>query len=448
LHPAVVIGGGLSGLAAGVHLAARGIPVLLLEQKPHLGGRAYSFVDTTTGETVDNGQHLLIRGYAATMRLLETLGTMRLLTMQRAPELVFHHPLRGFRSFHLPSFPSPLHVLVGVLASDLFTATDKVSVLRAGWFIRRCRGEAEHQLADLTVAAWLAAQGQSDEVIRSFWEPLAVSIMNEHVSSASALVFVHSLRTAFLEHHTNAALAIPTVGLSDLYANPARDFIVRWGGRVHCSSRVAKLTAEQDHVTRVVLHDGSSVDASAVILALPPPEARAVLPPQVASQGFLSSNTGISFSPIVSVHLWFRREVMHHDVVGLIGRTTQWVFNRRRLAPDGTEGGHISATISAAHEIVGQTLEEIVSLVMHDVRSAFGEQMPEPWHALVIREKRATFSPTPAAERLRPDQKTPLGNLFLAGDWTNTGYPATIEGAVISGERCAALAYDLLRDEA
>ena len=448
MDPAVIIGGGLSGLTAGVDLAARGIPVLLFEQKPHLGGRAYSFVDSTTGDTIDNGQHILIRGYAATMRLLETIGTTRLLRIQQSPELVFHHPQKGFRTFRLPALPSPLHVLAGVLGSNLFSARDRLHVLRAGLAIRRCVGEAERRIAELTVAEWLAAEGQSDEAVRSFWDPLAISIMNEHTNSASALLFVRALRTAFLEHRGNAALAVPTVGLSELYANPARDFLLRRGGTVRCSTRVAKLSAAGNKVTGVVLHDGSVVNAPAVILALPPTEARAVLPEQLASQDFLVANAEMPFSPIVSVHLWFRREIMSQEVVGLIGRTVQWVFNRRRLAPGGAEGGHISATISAAHDVVGKTLEEIVELVMKDLRSAFGYQMPDPWHALVIREKRATFSATPAVEKTRPGQKTPMKNLFLCGDWTATGYPATIEGAVISGERCAAHAQAFLRSDA
>jgi squalene-associated FAD-dependent desaturase len=444
--PVVIVGGGLSGLSAGVSLTARGIPVLVYEQKPHLGGRAYSFVDSTTGETVDNGQHLLIRGYAATMQLLEAIGTRRLLTVQPVPALVFHHPQKGFRTFRLPSVPSPFHMLAGVLGSDLFGLADRVRLLRAGAAMRRCRGgKAEEEISRLTVAEWLSSEGQTEEAVRSFWEPLAVSIMNEHVASASALLFVRSLRTAFLEDRANASLAIPSVGLSDLYANPARDLILREGGGVHCSTRVARVDVAEGSATGVTLQDGSFVGASAVILALPPAEARAVLPEPLASQGFLASIAATSFSPIVSVHLWFRHEVMSRDVVGLIGRTVQWVFNRRRLAGGGPEGGHISATISAAHEIVGKTQDEIVGIVMHDLRSAFGQEMPDPWHTLVIREKKATFSATPAVESLRPDQRTPLKNLFLAGDWTATGYPATIEGAVISGERCAMLAARMLR---
>jgi protoporphyrinogen oxidase len=269
--------------------------------------------------------------------------------------------------------------------------------------------------------------------------------MNEHVASASALLFVRSLRTAFLENRANAALAIPSVGLSDLYANPSQDFILRQGGIVRCSTRAARLTALHEQVTGVMLQDGSAVDASAVILALPPAEAEAVLPDELASRRLLSSGPAMSFSPIVSTHLWFRQEVMAHDVAGLIGRTTQWVFNRRKLASGGAEGGHLSATISAAHDVVGKTQEEIVATVMKDLRSVLGE-IPEPWHTLVIREKRATFSATPEAEKMRPGQQTAIRNLFLAGDWTSTGYPATIEGAVISGERCAALASDYFRN--
>jgi hydroxysqualene dehydroxylase len=445
--PVVIVGGGLSGLSAGVTLAAQGVPVRLFEQRRHLGGRAYSFVDSTTGETVDNGQHVLIHAYAATMRLLEKIGTTRLLTMQPAPALVFHHPQKGFRTFRLPSLPSPLHLLVGVLCSNLFSVADKWGIIRAGLAIRRCVGDTEEQIADLTVAGWLASARQSEEAVRSFWEPLAVSIMNEHVASASALLFVRSIRTAFLEDRANASLALPSVGLSDLYAHPANEFIVRHGGKVHCSSRVVKLGVVKENVTGVTLQDGSFVEASAVILAVPPAEARAATPDPLASHGFLASASTMSFSPIVSVHLWFRGDVMTYDVVGLIGRQVQWAFNRRRLAGGREAGGHVSATISAAHEVVGKTQEEIVGLVMKDLRSAFGLGMPEPWHALVIREKRATFSATPAAEDLRPDQRTPIRNLFLAGDWTTTGYPATIEGAVISGERCACLAREFLNQE-
>lgn len=442
--PVVIVGGGLSGLSAGVNLVAHGIPVVLLEQKPHLGGRAYSFVDAATGETVDNGQHVLIRGYAATMRLLKTIGTTSLLAMQPTPVLTFHHPSKGFRTFRLPALPSPLHLVAGVLGSDLFAAADRLGILRAGLAMRRCRGESEQRIASMTVGEWLSSVGQSEEAVRSFWEPLAVSIMNELVTSASALLFVRSLRTAFLEDRANAALAIPAVGLSDLYAIPSREFLLRQGGNVRCSTRVVKLAASQGRMTGVTLPDGSVVEASAVILALPPAEAQAVLPDELVSKGFLASSSGLSFSPIVSTHLWFRREVMKEDVVGLIGRTTQWVFNRRRLAPGEAEGEHVSATISAAHDIVGKTQEEIVAAVMRDLRSAFGE-IPEPWHSLVIREKRATFSATPEAEKLRPGQTTPVRNLFLAGDWTATGLPATIEGAVISGERCAALAEEFVR---
>jgi squalene-associated FAD-dependent desaturase len=440
LPPVVVVGGGLSGLSAAVHLAARDISVLLLEQKQHLGGRTYSFVDATTGETIDNGQHVLIRGYAATMRLVEIIGTTHLLTVQPSPVLALHHPRKGIRTFRLPLLPSPLHLAAGVLSSDLFSVPDRLRVLRAGMAMRRDSGRLERELASMTVDEWLTSMGQSREAVRSFWEPLAVSIMNEHVTTASALLFVRSLKTAFLEGRSNAALVIPTVGLSDLFARPAREYITRHGGNVRCSTRAVKVSMSNGAVAGVVLQDGSTLEASAVVLAVPPVEALELVPEDAEVRADLTPSAALKFSPIVSTHLWFRREVMDRDVVGLIGKTVQWVFNRRRLAAGGGEGGHISATISAAHEIVGAAQEEIVTAVMRDLRSAFGQDMPDPWHALVIREKRATFSATPEAEHLRPKAATRVRNLFLAGDWTDTGYPATIEGAVMSGERCAALA--------
>ena len=437
VNPVVVVGGGLSGLAAAVSLSSRRIPVILLEQRQSPGGRAYSFPDAETGTIIDNGQHVLIAGYTRTMEFLETIGARDLVTVQPVPELLFHHPERGFCSFRLPLLPSPLHLLAGVVATRLFSPADKLRMLRAGLALR---SSSPAESTGSTVESWLDSLGQSRETKRSFWEPLAVAVMNEHIGAASAAVFIRALRTAFLSGPRGSALAIPTVGLSELYVEPARAFIERHGGVVRCSADVTETEAEGGNVFSVRLKGGETIRCSAVILAVPSYRAAGLLPDGLRDSGFLARASSIPLSPIVSVHLWFERDVMKQDVIGVVGRRIQWVFNRRRISREKGEGGHLSVVISAARSFVGMENDELERIALEDLRSVFGAEIGNVTRAVVIREKRATFSCAPDVESLRPGPASPLPNLFIAGDWTDTGYPATIEGAIMSGQRCADLA--------
>lgn len=444
MKPVVIVGGGLSGLAAGVGLSARGFPVVLLEQRPVPGGRAVSFTDDTTGEVIDNGQHVLIAGYHRTMRFLETIGTRSLLAVQEHPALVLHHPDRGFRTFRLPVLPSPLHLAAGIATSGLFSPGDTLRMMRAGAALAAFRDEAPGRTASMTVGEWLDAAGQSPETRRSFWEPLAVSIMNEHCASASALVFIRSLRTAFLQGRRNAAIALPTVGLSALYVDAAVAAITRTGGEVRCGQDVVATKTDDNGVEAVQLRDGTTVPCAALILAVPPMKAAALLPDDLRAAGLLAGMAAAPSSPIVSVHLWYASDFMPHDFCGVIGRRVQWVFNRRKICRAPAPGGHLSAVISAARDELTMTNDELTHAAARDLASVYGPAAGSPVHAVVIREKRATFACTPAVERMRPGAQTPVRNLLLAGDWTATGLPATIEGAIMSGERCVDLAAALL----
>lgn len=291
----------------------------------------------------------------------------------------------------------------------------------------------------MTVEEWLDAAGQSVETKRSFWEPLAVSIMNEHCTAASAVVFIRSLRAAFLGGRKNAALALPSVGLTELYVDAAAAVIARQGGEVRCGKDVVGSSADGDAVTAVRLRDGETVGCSALVLAVPPAKAATILPEDLRAAGFLAGMAAAPSSPIVSVHLWYDRDFMPQEFVGVIGRSVQWVFNRRKICRTPGRGGHLSAVISAAHEAVGQSNDELTHTAAEDLTAVYGPVAGSPVHAVVIREKRATFACTPAVERIRPGPQTPVRNLFLAGDWTATGLPATIEGAITSGERCVDL---------
>jgi len=323
---------------------------------------------------------------------------------------------------------------------------NRFRLLRAGITLWRRERSLEGALGSLTVKEWLDREGQNIETRRSFWEPLAIAIMNEQCSTASALLFARALRKAFFDHWHSAAFAVPEAGLSRLFVEPAINYIVNRGGRLVTGNGVARVVEQSGVAAGVCLDDGTVVEGSAVILAVPSYRVRDLLPEVLRAGGFLADVDRIPFAPILSFHLWFPEDFMgQEDIVGIIGRRIQWIFNRRSIAPCShgispkVAAGYVCAVISAAQKFVGMGNDELLAIALEDLRTVYGPEVQDPIASLVIREKRATFSSSPATERVRPGHRTPLPNLFLAGDWTATGYPATIEGAVVSGERCAAL---------
>ena len=427
-RPVVIVGGGLSGLAAAVDLVAAGVPVLLLEQRPAAGGRACSYTDPATGDTIDNGQHVLIAGYARTFAYLDRIGARHLTATQPRPVLPFHHPDRGFLEFRLPALPAPLHLFWGIMTTPLLRLPDRLRLLRAGGALRRSEA-----VSGDTITRWLDDRHQSAEARRCFWEPLAVAIMNEQMDRAPASLFLRTLRTAFLDHWSSAALVFPRAGLSTVFVDPACAFIERHGGVVRCAADVVSLQTGGGAVTGVTLKGGERISCGAVILAVPPARTADLWPPDIPLPVNIDVMAPAAASPIISIHLWFEQPFMDRDVLGLIGRRVHWIFRREH---------HLSATISAAYALVGLSNEELVNITVEDLRTVFGGAVGIPVHAVVLREKRATFSATPENVGRRPGPVTAANNLLLAGDWTDTGLPATIEGAIRSGQTCARLILD------
>lgn len=424
-RPVVIVGGGLAGLAAAVELSGAGVPVVLLEQGPSLGGRARSYTDPVTGDEIDNGQHLLIAGYTHTLAFLERVGTRHLVEIQDRPVLHFHHPERGFVDFRLPHLPPPLNALWAILTTSLIAPPDRFALLRAGGALFT----GEQPCADHTVTQWLDLHRQTREARRCFWDPLTIAIMNEHADFASAQLFVSALRQAFLRHNHHAALVFPRVGLSRLFAEPARSVIERAGGTVRCNAGVARVAIQDHRTAEVVLRDGSRLCCSAVILAVPPAKLPMIIP--AFDIPGLPTMVQTSFSPIIGIHLWMEHAFLKVPAIGLIGRRVQWVFRRER---------HLSLVISAAREFIRSSHEELTAMAVEDLRAVFGASVGVPTHSVVIKEKRATCSLTPAVVRQRLQMDEGTSNLFLCGDWTNTGLPATIEGAILSGQRSGRLA--------
>ncbi len=443
MRDVVVIGGGFAGLSAGVALAERGARVTILESRPRLGGRASSFRDAATGTVVDNGQHALMGCYRRTLAFLERIGAGGKVHRQASLHVDLAHPRLGAGVIDCPPWPSPLHLAGGLLRYRLLSRGERMRALRAGMVLMAMRRRHDPRLADCTVDAVLESLGQSTHARASFWNPVAVATLNEAPERAAAGPFVEVLARAFFRSRADSQFVLPRVGLGDLYTDDARRFVERRGGRVWIHAQAAALDVHDGAVQGVVLRDGRRLPADACVAAVPPAALAHFLPPDLRAQPAFARLDGLETSPIVSTTLWFDRPVLRGDFLGLLGTKTQWVFNRTRLLGEDGPGQCVSAVISAGRDVVEWDTARVTAEVLADLRAVLPAAVPARLErSVVVKEKHATVSPTPAAERLRPPARTPLRGFVLAGDWTATGLPPTIESAVESGERAASLLAD------
>ena len=438
---AIVVGGGFAGLAAATLLAERGARVLLLEARPYLGGRARSWIDPETGSTVDNGQHLFMGCYRDTLLLLDRLGTRDRLDLQARLSVPFVDPGGGVSSFSLPRLPLfSWSLLAGLLRFPGLTYRERLGLLRVAREVRRRtgRGTAPEALDDVSVSAWLGALGQSGRADERLWHPLAIAALNEEPGRASAAMFLPVLKGLFLSGADGSRLGVPRLGLSDLYAEPAAHYLRARGSEVRLRVQVREVLFDHGRCAGVLLADGARLAAPRVIAAVPPAELLEMLPAEVASRPFFAGCARLETSPIVSVYLWFGGPVTDLQYAGLIGGEWQWLFNRRAFAGRGGAGSGVTLVRSAARSFVEASREALVRKALEDLHRFFpASRRLALRHSLVIKEKRATMAPARGSLALRPTWRTPYAGFHLAGDWTATGLPATIEGAAISGHACA-----------
>jgi squalene-associated FAD-dependent desaturase len=434
----IVIGGGLSGLSAAVDLASRGIKVLVLEQRQHPGGRTYSFVDETTGDVIDNGQHLMMGCYHAARWLLTTIGSDKLASLQPNLHIDFLHAERGPSSLHCPSLPPPFHLLAGLINLRTLSLRDRLRLLRVGRELRKDPAVIEPAIASLTVHQWLDSLGQSEENKKYLWDIIAIGSLNDDPRDVSALLFYRVLRSAFLGKRENSSILVPRVGLSDLFVSPSLEFLRSHGGNIMLNCGVDESLFDGSRLGGVRCSDGEIRRAQAFVSAVPWYAAS----PLFSNAGRLGGwivNGHLESSPIVTINIWFDRIVMEQEFVALLDSRVHWVFNKSRIYGSANASRqYLSLVISGAAPVVTMSSDALVEIALAELRKFLPQTRSASLiHSLVLKEKRATFSPRPNLEQYRPSSNTPVDNVFLAGDWTNTGYPATIEGAVLSGRRAA-----------
>ena len=432
-----IIGGGLAGLSAAVELSSAGFRVTLIEQRRFLGGRAYSFFDKNTGLELDNGQHILMGCYENTFRFLEKIGvTDKLYFLKNFCVDFLDTTGTAYRLNCLP-LPAPFHILSGILRFKAISLSERIRMLNMAKGVMF--GNTTNSSHDLTITEWLKRLGQGEKARETLWDIITLATMNEHPDKSSAAIFRNVMKKAFFSLRRNSRIVLPVVPLSRLFAEAAEIYINKNGGSIEKGIAVSELLTGNNSVSGVKLKDGRVFHGDYYISAVPYYSVQRLL---AGTAGFLgtelNSVPGLRPSPIISIHLLFNKPLTEQTFVALLNSPIQWVFNKEKIFRDTTYRGLLSLVISGAHEYIDVPSEKLVERALRELKKVFPDTSPARLLcSKVIKERHATFSPQPGVDKFRPSQKTSIKNLFLAGDWTDTGLPATIEGAVLSGHKCA-----------
>ena len=420
-----VVGGGFAGVAAACRLAGDGLRPILLERAPRLGGRAASFRDRVSGEHVDYGHHVSMRCCTATHGFLQRIGASDALPYQ--PELavpILCGPERSdLRSnLFLPGF---LHLAPALLRYRCLSAVERFRVASAAIALPAARGE-------ISFGDWLRRRRQSERSVARLWNPICVATLNAHADEVSLQAARHVFREGFFSRG-GAGLGLFTRVLGDVFA-AAWTYIEERGGQVRTGTGVARILTGSSRAVGVETSDGDAVEADSVIAAVPPWDLRAIVSDPLLAP-ILERAGRLAWAPIVDVHLWLDRPVLEEDFVIAVDGPVQAVFDLSRIHErPSAVGSHLVLSQSAAEPWIDRSSEEIVE----ELVGALRDLVPAAREArvtrhLVVRHRRATFVPAPGADALRPPSKTPVEGLYLAGDWTASGWPSTIEGAIRSG---------------
>ena len=438
MKPVIIIGGGPAGIAAACALAERGSKTLLLERASRLGGRAASFNYITMDEEVDYGQHVLMRCCTASIDLLQQLGMEMSVRFQKSLRVpIVCGTDRSVGTEVITSviasvpLPGPLHLLPSLIQYRPLSFRERVAVLRAGLSLLTQNPGEEQTFAD-----WLSSHGQTERAIARLWEPICIATLNERPHAVSARAARMIFKEGFFSAH-GAEMGLFTLPLSRIFS-AAIPFLRARGGEVKTDAPVRRILAEEGKAHGVELITGERIEANEVIAAIPPYDLLPLLPEAVISNPIFTRLEKIRFSPIVNLHLWFDRPVMEEPFLIVVDSPVQAIFDLTKI--QGREGTtHIVLSQSAARDLI----DIPITTIKERLFSTLSALLPKAHKArllddLLIKSPRATFVPAPGSEVLRPGAQTPIGGLLLAGDYTATGWPSTIEGAIRSGRGAAA----------
>lgn len=441
-----IVGGGLAGLAAGCALSDAGFEVTIYERRPYLGGRASSYEHPGTGEVVDNCQHVLLGCCTSLIDLYRRIGVED--KIRWYDRLMFIEPGGRTSEVAATALPAPLHTAPSFLRAQMLSLRDKLVIVRAMLALLPRLPEDDGR----SFLQWLKQHGQTEQAIERFWKTILVSALNEDLDRVSvpsaALVF----RESFLKSARAGRMGVPTVPLTELYTR-AGDYIASHAGRVELRATVDAIqasifrkynkTGETFDPAVKLCVNGREVLPDYAVLALPFDALQRVLPDNSPARPLRECLEKFETSPITGVHFWFDRKISNLDHAVLLDRTIQWMFHKSQIqvgrnskveTENSQSGSYVELVISASKSLVSKSRSEIIDLAFRELCEFFpAARDAQLLKATVIKEVHATFAPIPGSDAYRPGAETPWPQVFLAGDWTATGWPATMESAVRSG---------------
>lgn len=424
-----IIGGGTAGLSAAVFLAEKGFKVTVIESSPKLGGRTYSFFDKIFGGEIDNGQHILASWYHNTFDFLKLIGSYDKLEFQKQLEVIFYDNQANRYKLKALKIKQPLDILIGLLNYRKLKLKDKISAIK--FFSKIKNGKiSENSVKGLNSDELFAKNSQTEGIIRFFWKPFILAVFNAEPKQTSAYLLVKILKKGFIEKD-GSKLVFSKVFLNELIVKPAVEYLENKCVKIITNKRIIKINFNDNYVDSLISEDNVVIKSDFYVCSVPFFEFNEIINIPGIYSGLLIP------SPIVNVHFRFDRNTENlfpSRFAGLLNTNSQWIFK--------VSSNQICVVISAANEIAKLEKEEIILLCKEELEKCLinfsnykiiGQR--------VIKEMRATFVPDKNSLSNRPKNETGINNFFLAGDWTDTEMPATIEGAVKSGRDCSELIY-------
>lgn len=432
----IIIGGGLSGLASAVFLCEAGYNIRIYESSPKWGGRTYSYYDKDKEIFIDNGQHILAGWYENTFNYLKKIGTFNLLKFQDNLKLDFFTQDKNHLKFRCGNLPGIYSLLQGVFSFKGFNFNDKLKFLKIKKVLNNEKYSSEY-LRSISVRKLLDDLNQTDNLYKFFWNPLILASFNTIPENVSADLFVKLIKKG-TENKKNMSIILSDVTLNELFIDSAVNFLKKKSVKLNLNLGVERIEIENNSVKYIEFTDGSKEKADYYVSAVPF-FSYSKLFDKIKNSEYICNTGELKSSTIISVHLFLKEDLNtdnFNEMSGLIDTTVQWIFMKNKK--------HMCIVISAAdyieNNLTNKDNEEIIKICYRDLKSClngFDENNVKDFK--IIKEKRATFLPEVGSEMFRQNQKSNIDNLFVEGDWTDTGYPATIEGAIKSAKICSDL---------
>ena len=437
----IVVGAGVAGLSAACALAASGHHVRVLERRPYVGGRASSYEHPGAGEVIDNCQHILLGCCTNLVDFYRRLGVED--EIQWFDRTVFLEPGGRQTVLEPNALPAPLHMSLAFLRAHAFSAADKLAIVRGILsFLKDVPPDTTE-----TFAHWLVRTRQTESATERFWKLVLASALNEDPECISLHYAAKVFREVFLFSARGGEMGVPRIPLSDLYGKAA-DYLAQRGAEIHLRTSVDSIRQENG-LWRVAAAE-EIFTADSLVLALSfeaMQKLEPALPQTEAGEALFEKLRGFSHSPLTSVHLWFDRPITPLDHAVLLDTPFHWMYNKSRLQPEirNGDGTYLELVVSASKSLIPMHRQEIIDLARRELPKYFpASSSANLEKAAVVKEVRATYSVRPLLDEIRPGAESPWPRIYLAGDWTATGWPATMEGGVRSGYLAAeALTRDL-----